>query len=86
MFSKRDLSEVYLQVKVDEKCSKLLAINTHKELFKLNCLPFGVKVTPSLFQQVMDTMLVGLKFATVYLDDILLRSEKKKNSTENTAK
>ena len=70
-----DLSEVYLQVKVDEECSKLLTINTHKGLFKLNCLPFGLKVAPSLFQQVMDTMLAGLEFGRAYQHDILLRSE-----------
>ena len=47
MFYKVDLSEAYLQVKVNEECSKLLAINTHK----------------------------GQEFATVYLHDILQRSE-----------
>ena len=76
VFSKTDLSEAYLQVKVDDECSKLLAINTHKGLSKLNRLPFRLKVAPSLFQQVMDTMLAGVEFATAYLDDILLTSEK----------
>ena len=75
VFSKIDLSEAYLQVKVDEKYSKLFVINTHKGLCKLNCLPFGLKVAPILLQQVMDTILAGLEFATQYLDDILLRIE-----------
>ena len=75
VFSMIDLSEIYLQVKVDKECSKLLVINMHKGLFKLNHLPLELKVAPSLFQQVMDTMLAALEFATAYLDDILLWSE-----------
>ena len=73
--SKIDMSEAYLQVTINEESSKLLAISIHKGLFKLNRLPFGLKVTPSLFQQVIDTMLAGLEFTLVYIDDILLRSE-----------
>lgn len=49
--------------------------NTHKSSFKLNQLPFGLKVAPSLFQQIMDTMLAGLEFAIAYLDDILVKSK-----------
>ena len=35
----------------------------------------GIKVTPAIFQQVMDTMLGGLDFAVVYLYDILMKSK-----------
>ena len=48
-FSKLDLSEAYLQVKINEECLKYLTINTHKGIFKLHHLPFGLKVVPSLF-------------------------------------
>ena len=72
VFSKIDLSEAYLQVKVDKECSKLLTVNTRKGLFKLNRLSFRLKFAPSLFQQVMSLMLAGLEFATAYLDEILL--------------
>ena len=75
VFSKLDLSEVYLQVKVSEECSKYLTINTHKGILKLHRLPFGWKVAPSLFQQIMDTVLAGMEYAIAYLDDILIKSE-----------
>ena len=75
VFSKIDLSGAYLQIKVDDECSKVLTINTHKASYKLNRLPFRLKVTPSLFQQVMNTTLRGLDFAIAYLDDILIESE-----------
>ncbi len=63
IFSKLDLSDAYLQVKVDEECSKLLTINTHKGLYKFLRLPFGVKFAPSIFQLVMDMMLNSRDFA-----------------------
>ena len=40
-FSKIDLSDVYLQIEVDESCKKLLTLNTHKALYKFNRLLFG---------------------------------------------
>ena len=48
----------------------------HKALSSLRRLRFGLKVAPSLFQQIMDTMLAGLDFAIAYLDDILIKSKK----------
>ena len=73
--SKIDLSEAYLQVKVEEECTKYLTIHTRRSLYRLRRLPFGLKVAPSLFQQIMDTMLSGLEYAMAYLDDILIKSE-----------
>ena len=75
IFSKIGLSEAYLQVKVSEECSKYLCIITHLGLFRLKRLPFGLKVAPALFQQIMDTMLADLGFAIAYLDDILVKSK-----------
>ena len=73
-FSKIDLSEAYLQIPTDDESSKLLCISTYRGLFKYQRLPFGVKTAPAVFQQIMDTMLAGLDFATAYLDDILVKS------------
>ena len=35
-------------------------------MFKFNRLAFGIKVTPAIFQQVMDIMLSGLDLAVTY--------------------
>ena len=75
IYSKIGLFEAYLQVKVDEECSTYLAIDTHKGLFSQQRLPFGLKVAPNLFQQIMDTKLAGLNFVMDYPDDIMLKSE-----------
>ncbi len=51
---------------------KLLTICNRKGLYKLNRRPFGLKVAPSLFTQIMDAMLAGLEFI---VDDIQIKSE-----------
>ena len=48
IFSKIDLNDAYFQIPVDEECSKLLCINTHRGLFNFERLPFGVKATPAI--------------------------------------
>ncbi|CAH8515513.1 unnamed protein product [Schistosoma bovis] len=71
-FAKLDLSDAYLQIPVADECKHYLTINTHKGLFRYNRLPFGVKTAPSIFQQVMDTMLQDIPGTAAYLDDILI--------------
>ncbi|XP_014784253.1 uncharacterized protein K02A2.6-like [Octopus bimaculoides] len=78
-FLKSDLSEAYLQIQ--EEYAHLLVINTHHGLFKLKRLSFGVKVAPSVFQQIMDTTLADCDFAIAYLDNIL--KQKKSESHEH---
>ena len=63
----------------EEECSKLHRINIHCGLYKFGPLPFGVKVAPAIFQQVMDTMLSDLEFVVAYLDDILMNSQNVEN-------
>ncbi|XP_048059455.1 uncharacterized protein K02A2.6-like [Megalobrama amblycephala] len=71
-FSKLDLSQAYLQMKVDESSKELLTIVTHKGLFRYQRLPFGITSAPSLFQRAMDQVLSGLSGVQCYLDDILV--------------
>ena len=71
-FSKIDLSDAYLQIPVNNDSGNLIYINTDRGLYIYERLPFGVKVAPAIFQQIMDTMLGGLDFAIAYLDDIII--------------
>ena len=86
VFSKIDLSEAYLQIPVEENSSKLLCINTHRELYKFDRLVFGIKVAPAIFQQVMDTMLGGFDFNFNYLDDIVISCKTKELHREHLNK
>lgn len=72
VFTVIDLKVAYTQLEVVDSCRDLLTINTHRGLFRYNRLPFGVSVAPSIFQETMDKMLVGIKDVYCYLDDILI--------------
>ncbi len=43
-------------------------------LFQFCRMPFGLTRAPSSFQRLMDSVLKGLHFVTVYLDDVLVHS------------
>ena len=69
-FTKFDLSESYLQLKLDADSQQLCVINTHRGLYKLLRMPFGIASAPALFQRVMDTILQGVPSTMCYIDDI----------------
>ncbi|OON13681.1 hypothetical protein X801_10537 [Opisthorchis viverrini] len=62
-FAKLDLSDAYLQAEVSDESKYLLTNNTPRGLFQYKRLPFSVKSTSVLFEQLMDIMLQGLSFA-----------------------
>lgn len=74
VFSKIDLSDAYLQIKVDDDARKMLTIHTHKGLFKFNRLCPGVKAAPGIFQQIVEQMVLGIDGVAVYFDDIAIAS------------
>ena len=82
-FSKSDLSEAYLQIPVEEKFTELLIINTHRGLYKMNRLQYGIEVAPTIFQKIMDTMFADLDFATAYLYNILMKSKNREDLAQH---
>lgn len=48
-FTKLDLSQAYQQVELDESSKQYLTINTHKGLYQVNRLPYGVASAPAIF-------------------------------------
>ena len=71
-FAKLDLAEAYLQLELTPESRELVTINTHRGLFQFTRLPFGVKTGPSIFQQVIDTILSTIPGVAAYLDDIVI--------------
>jgi len=51
------------------------AFVTGQGLFQFNVMPFGLKNAPATFQRCMSTILMGLGFCFVYIDDIIVFSE-----------
>ncbi|XP_055615053.1 uncharacterized protein K02A2.6-like [Toxorhynchites rutilus septentrionalis] len=83
IFSQIDLSDAFLQVEVDEQYRSLLTINTHRGLYLYNRLPPGLKIAPGAFQQLIDTILAGLKDTSGYLDDVIVGGETEKEHDLN---
>ena len=71
-FSKIDLKDAYLQIPLDEASSALTTTNTPFGLFRYKFLPFGLKVSPAIFQKVINQMIDGLDGVEAYQDDIIV--------------
>ncbi|XP_041651122.1 uncharacterized protein K02A2.6-like [Cheilinus undulatus] len=82
-FTKLDMSHAYQQILMDEESRKYLTVNTHRGLFTYNRLPFGVASAPAIFQRTMESLLKGIPFVTVYLDDILVSGVDEADHLEN---
>ena len=84
IFSICDLSGAFNQIKINEESKKksadLLTLNTHKGLYRMRRLAYGVKTAPSIFQATMDKILNGLDNTMCFVDDILIWG---KNEQEN---
>ena len=52
-----------------------MTINTHKGLYRVNRLPYGVASAPAIFQKLMDQVLQGIDGVIYYLDDILITGQ-----------
>ena len=81
-FTKIDLSQAYSQITVHEDDQKYLTVNTHKGLFAVTRLPFGVSSAPGIFQRLMSCILGDISGVAVYLDDILITG---RNEWEHSA-
>ncbi|XP_029156135.1 uncharacterized protein K02A2.6-like [Nylanderia fulva] len=74
-FSKIDLRQAYLQMEVDSKSSEILTLNTHRGLFKVNRLMYGIASAPAIWQRTIENILQGIPGTAVFLDDIVVTGE-----------
>jgi transposase InsO family protein len=72
VFSKIDLSNAYLQVPLDQQSKELTTINTMWGLFQYNYLPFGLSVSPAIFQNIINDILYSLVGVRAYQDDLIV--------------
>jgi hypothetical protein len=74
-FSTLDLAAGYWQIQVDTT-----AFVTHRGLYEFNVMPFGLTNAPSVFQRLVQGLLIDLNsvedpdFVSSYIDDILIFS------------
>ncbi|KAJ1523118.1 hypothetical protein ONE63_001011 [Megalurothrips usitatus] len=62
----------YAQLPVTAETAQILTIATHKGLYRVNRLAFGVSTAPAIFQRTINGLLQGIRNVVVLLDDILL--------------
>ncbi|XP_055344840.1 uncharacterized protein K02A2.6-like [Paramacrobiotus metropolitanus] len=84
-FTTIDMSDAYHQVPLDEASRELVAINTHRGLYRYTRLPFGVAAAPSIFQQMMEELLNGIPYVAVYMDDIIITGRTRREHLANLA-
>ena len=73
--SKIDLAQAYNQIELEEESKTYVTVNTPKDLFYYQHLPFGISTTPPIFQKSIEQVLQGLTGVHVYFDDILVTSK-----------
>ena len=67
-FTKVDLSQAYQQLPLDEESKLYVVINTHKGLFRYTRLAYGISSAPTIFLQVMESLLTDY---TRNVDDVI---------------
>jgi len=82
-FCKLDLYNAYLHVKVTEKSAELQAMSTHKGVFKINRLNFGIKTAPAIFNKILAKILAGVPKIELYFDDIVVHGTTLEECTHN---
>ena len=66
------------QLEVEDTSKEYLTLNTHKGLYRLNRLSYGVSSAPAIFQRTIDKILSGLDEVACYLDDGILTAPSKR--------
>ena len=76
-FSKIDLRNAFLQLPLAESSKPYTTINTPFGLFQYNFLPFGLSISPEIFQSIINSVLQDLLGVKAYQDDIIVYGDSK---------
>ena len=71
-YSVVDLSQAYLQMELSKESQDLCYLNTHKGLYKMLRMPYGITDAPSIFQREMDHLMKDIPGVKCLLDDVLI--------------
>ena len=84
-FTTLDLASGYWQIEMDDSSKEKTAFIVDNNLYEWNRLSFGLTNAPGTFQRLMNYVLRSVigKICLVYLDDIIVFSESKKEHLTN---
>lgn len=85
IFTKLDLKDAYNRIRIQEGDEWKTAFRTRYGHFEYTVMPFGLCNAPATFQSYINEALAGLVdvFCVVYLDDILVYSEREEDHPEH---
>lgn len=82
VFSVMDLAAGFWQLPLNEKSAEVTAFATMGELYEFTVLPFGLNISPAIFQRAMSTVLKEElskegreRVVHCYIDDVLIATE-----------
>lgn len=71
-FTSLDIKQAFHQVEITEESRDVTTFITNWGLYRYKRLLFGVNCAPELFQNLMESILVGCRNTVVFIDDILI--------------
>lgn len=74
-YSKIDLRQAYLQLEVHPDDRKFMTLNTHKGLYTVNKLMYGIASAPAIWQRTMEQILQEIPGVAVFLDVIVITAK-----------
>lgn len=92
-FSKIDLRDAYNQLELSDESKQICSWSTHRGIYQVNKMPFGITPGTSIFQGIIEQLLQGIEGVVVFIDDIMVTGkkgttdkEKLENHLENVEK
>ena len=85
-FSKLDASSGYLQIKVDEEISHLLAFGTLLGRYRFKRLPYGIHSASEIFQRAITSIISDVPGTANSQDDIIVRGRTLAEHNERLSK
>ena len=86
VFCDLNLSGAFNQLHLDERSIPLLTLNTHKGLYRIKRLSYGMKTATSIFQATMEKIMSGIDYTADFIDDLLVFGESDKVCLQTLAK
>ena len=70
-YTKIDLTDAYNQIQLALESQRRLALSTHHGVILRQRLPFGIKLAPGYFQEIMENLTSDLPGVAIFQDDML---------------
>ncbi|GBN76462.1 Uncharacterized protein K02A2.6, partial [Araneus ventricosus] len=82
-FCKLDLFKAYLHLQTDKERRIIQTISTHRGTYKMIRFNFRIKISPDVFNRIIDQILNGLPKTIAYFDDIVVHGKTKDQCSKN---